>query len=113
MKITHIYIIALTFTIAIIGCSTEPPSVRVSNERSDKANVQIKTINNTINQNDITAGSTTNYQEVAEGSIEATASIQNESDSPTTTFNATTDNNYTIVIVNSNPPTIRVDTSSK
>jgi len=113
MKKTLLYIIALAFSIAVIGCSTEPPSVRVHNERTDKANVQIKTTTTTINQNDVNAGSTTNFQEVAEGNIEATASIQSESVSPTTTFNATNDNNYTIVVVNSNPPTLRVDSSSK
>ena len=50
---------------------------------------------------------------MAECNIEATASIQNESVTPTTTFNNTNDNNYTIVVVNSNPPTLRVDSSSK
>ena len=113
MKKTLLYIIVLAFSIGIIGCSTDPPSVRVRNERTDKANVQIKTTTTTINQNDVNAGSTTNYQEVAEGNIEATASIQNESVSPTTTFNATNDNNYTVVVVNSNPPTLRVESSSK
>ena len=113
MKKILLYIIVFAFSIAVIGCSTDPPSVRVHNERTDKANVQIKTITTTINQNDVNAGSTTNYQEVTEGSIEATASIQSESVSPTTTFNATNDNNYTIVVVNSNPPTLRVDSSSK
>ena len=113
LKNILIYLIAFTFTIGLIGCSKEPPSVRVYNQRSTKANVQIKTSSNTINQNDVAPGTATNYQNISEGQCEATASIQNESVSPTTTFNAANDNNYTIVIVNGNPPTLRVDSSSK
>jgi hypothetical protein len=42
-----------------------------------------------------------------------TAVIQDVSVSPTVSFAAEEDNNYTIVIVNSNPPTLRVDSESK
>ena len=103
----------IVVTLSIAACSEEPPSIRVSNERTNKANVQIKTVNNTINHNDVAGGTATNYQDVAEGKIDVTAEIQNESVSPTTTFNASNDNNYTIVILNSNPPLLKVNVSSK
>jgi starvation-inducible outer membrane lipoprotein len=113
MKNLLYYLIAITISLAAIGCKSEPPSVRVHNEHSEKANVQIKTTTTTINQNNVTSGATTNYQDISEGSTEVTAEIQNEPVSPTTTFDASNDNNYTLVIVNSNPPTLRVDPSGK
>lgn len=98
----------------LIGCSSDPPSVRVRNERSTKANVQYKQANgNTVNINDVQGGQVTGYQDVATGRIEVTAVIQNENVSPTTLFQADEDNNYTIVVVNSTPPTLRVDSESK
>ncbi len=97
----------------LVGCSEEPPSVRVSNERVNKANVQIKTVTNTINQNDVSGGTVTNYQDVPEGKIDVTAVIQNESVSPTTSFNASSDNNYTIVILNGDPPLLKVTVTGK
>jgi len=87
--------------------------MRVKNERTTKANVQIKTVNNTINQNDVQPGTVTNYQEVSEGAIEVTAGIQNETVTPTKNFNSENNNNYTIVILNSTPPTIRIDVTDK
>lgn len=104
-----IIFLAVTF----IACSDESPSFRVKNERPTKANVQIKTVNNTINLNDVQPGTVTNYQDVAEGKVEITAVIQNENVSPTTNFNASNNYNYTIVIVNSTPPILRIDPSSK
>jgi len=113
MKKIFYLIVMIVVTLSIAACSEEPPSIRVSNERTNKANVQIKTVNNTINHNDVAGGTATNYQDVAEGKIDVTAEIQNESVSPTTTFNASNDNNYTIVILNSNPPLLKVNVSSK
>lgn len=111
---TYLKILGLIILIVtLIGCSEEPPSFRVKNDRSQKANVQIKTVNNTVNLNDVQSGSVTNYQDVAEGKVEITAGIQNEDVSPTGSFSASNDYNYTIIIVNSTPPTIRVDSSDK
>ena len=108
------YSIILVFVaLSVIACSEEPPSIRVMNERSTKANVQIKTVANTINHNDVVEGKVTNYQDVTEGRIDVTAEIQNEAVSPTATFNALNDNNYTIVILNSTPPTLKVNVSDK
>jgi len=103
----------LFLVVTFIACSDEPPSFRVKNESTNKANVQIKTVNNTVNLNDVQPGTATNYQEVAEGKVEITAGIQNETVVPTASFNAEKNNNYTIVIANTTPPTLRIDTSSK
>lgn len=112
MKKLFVLLLALIF--ATVACSSEPPGVRVVNQRSTKANVQVKQSDaNTININDVTGGATTSYQEIAEGTTTATAVIQNESVSPTTSFTAQKDKNHTIVILNSNPPSLRVDTEDK
>ena len=113
MKKIFYLIVMIVVTLSIAACSEEPPSIRVSNERTNKANVQIKTVNNTINHNDVAGGTATNYQDVAEGKIDVTAEIQNESVSPTTSFNASENNNYTVVITSGNTPALRVDVSEK
>jgi hypothetical protein len=113
MKNKMCCITLIFISLSIIACSEEAPSIRVSNERVSKANVQIKTVNNTINHNDVAGGTATIYQDVPEGKIDVTAEIQNETVSPITTFNASNDNNYTIVIVNSNPPVLKVNVSDK
>lgn len=109
LKFFGIIFLIVTFA----ACSEEPPSFRVKNDRPTKANVQIKTVNNTVNLNDVQPGTVTNYQDVAEGRVEITAGIQNEEVSPTGSFSAANDYNYTIVIVNGTPATIRVDASDK
>jgi hypothetical protein len=109
LKSLSIIILVLVF----IACADQLPGMRVMNERTTKANVQIKTVNNTINHNDVLPGTSTNYQEVSEGAIEVTAEIQNETVSPTKNFTSMNNNNYTIVIVNSTPPAIRIDVSDK
>jgi hypothetical protein len=105
---------AIFVVLGLLGCSTEPPSARIFNERSTKANIQLKPqAGNTININDVAGGATTAYQDIGTGAHVATATIQNESVSPTVAFDASEDNNYTIVVVNSTPPTLRVDASGK
>jgi hypothetical protein len=96
------------------GCSSKPPSVRIMNEGPTKANMQIKAQSgNTININDVAGGTATNYQDINTGPQLVTAVIQTESVSPSVSFNADEDNNYTIIVVNSTPPTLRVDASGK
>lgn len=109
IKLLSIIFLMITF----VACSDEPPGIRVQNEGLNKANVQIKTVNNTINQNDVEPGTTTNYQEIQEGDVEVTAVIQNESVSPTKNFFGGNNNNYTIVILNTAPPALRIDVSDK
>ncbi|HKJ80672.1 MAG TPA: hypothetical protein VJ954_01510 [Ignavibacteriaceae bacterium] len=111
MKKIQIGILSLLFIITLASCGTESdPEFRVSNQRSDKANVQIQTSGgNTININDVTTGQVTAFQTTAEGNITVTAVIQNEAVSPTITFMARKDKQYTIVILTGNVPSLRVD----
>lgn len=104
----------LVLVLTTLACSSKPPSIRVSNQRSTKANVQVKLENqNTININDVAGGTTTSYQEISEGAVLVTAIIQNESVSPVISFNADRDKNHTIVVLTSTPPTLRIDTDNK
>jgi len=110
MKNTMMFIVAAIFVLSWVGCTSEDPQIRIRNERVDKANIQLQTTGgNTININDVSTGQTTGYQTVAEGNVVATAVIQNESVSPTATFNAEMDSRYTVVILAANPPAIRID----
>lgn len=109
IKLLSILFLIVTF----VACSDEPPSFRVKNDRTQQANVQIKTVSNTININEALPGSVTNYQEVPKGNVIVTAVIQSESFSPEASFNAEVDNNYTVVIANTTPPSIRIDVTNK
>lgn len=113
MKRTPFYFVITILLLLLIGCSEESPSIRTQNQFSEKANVQFKTVNNTINQNDIAPAITTSYQDITEGKVEVTAVIQNETAAPSTVFTALKDYNYTILIVNSTPPVLKVNTSNK
>lgn len=104
----------LVFVAGFLGCSSDPPSVRVRNERATKANVQYKQANgNTVNINDVAGGQVTGFRDIVTGRTDVTAVIQDENVSPTVAFAAEEDNNYTIVVVNTNPPALRVDSESK
>jgi hypothetical protein len=99
---------------SFIGCADEPSSVRAANLRPTKANVQFKQANgNTINHNDVATGTYSAFQDVTEGSIVVTAVIQGESVSPTTTFIASKNNNYTVSVLGGDPPALKVDVESK
>ena len=111
MKNFIVILVGLVLLLALSSCSSSAdPQFRISNQITDKANVQIQTSGgNTININVVEAGQTTSFQSVAEGNITVTVGIQNQSATPTTSFFAYKDNKYTIVIVDGNPPTLRVD----
>lgn len=113
MRRVLFYFMGIIIALALIGCSEEPPSLRVHNERATKANVQIKTVNNTINHNDVQPGATTNFQDISEGKVEVTAEIQNETVSPIAVFNTSNDHNYTILITGAHPPILKIDVSDK
>lgn len=114
MKTIFVAVFALAIMSSIMGCADDPPAIRVVNQRATKANVQIKQANgNTINHNDVTSVAASNLEDIAEGATVVTAVIQNESVSPTTAFNASNDNNYTVVVLVGDPPTLRVDTQGK
>ena len=108
-----LFVIGVGFLAYLLGCSKDetpiPPQFRVQNLRLTKANLQIQTSGgNTININGVGHDSTTTYQSASEGQIMATASIQNETASPTTSFNAQNGGSYTIVVDTTTPPTLKV-----
>lgn len=103
----------VALVIIFIACADEPPGFRVKNENANKANVQLKTVANTFNINDVQPGTITAYREVPNGLVEISAEIQNETNEPEGSFNAQDNKNYTIVILNSTPPSVRIDVSDK
>lgn len=104
----------LATLILFAGCSKDAPSIRVFNERTTKANVQLKTpSSNTININDVAGGTGSVFQDVQAGEWTATAGIQNESVSPSITFSVEEDKYYIVVVTNATPPTLRVESSDK
>jgi hypothetical protein len=111
----HVRFFAIAALAALLaGCSSDPPSGRVRNERPTKANVQFKQASgNSININDVEGGQVTNFQDLIAGRIDVTAVIQDQAVSPAVSFLAEEDHNYTVVVVNSTPPTLRVDAESK
>ena len=113
MKTLFQLIFFTILVITLIGCSDEPPSFRVKNEHANKANVQIKTVANPFNINDVQPGTITGYREVPKGLVEISAEIQSITDEPEGSFNAEDNKNYTIVIRNTTPPSIRIDVSDK
>lgn len=114
MKKYLLLIILIAFALINVACSDEPASIRVKNERTNKANVQIKQADgNTININDVPGGATSPFRDVVEGATIATAVIQNEQTSPSASFTTTTNRNYTIVITSTNPATLRIDSEDK
>jgi hypothetical protein len=92
-----------------IGCSDNPPVVRVRNDYAKKANVQFKWSGNTFNINDVAGGATSEDRAISEAEHAATASISGESTAPAATFTAHNNNRYTVVITNTTPPGMRVD----
>lgn len=114
MKRLIALLVAVCVIAIFVGCADKPPSVRAQNLRGNKANVQFKQSNgNTINHNDVQPGTSSNYQDVAPGIIEVKAEMQSEPDIAQKSFVATENNNYTIVILAGDPPTIRIDEQSK
>jgi hypothetical protein len=115
MKNMLLAVVALVVFSSCTGCYEEnPPSVRVANLRSTKANVQFKQANlYTVNQNGVATGTYSAFQDVAEGIIVVTAVIQGESVSPTTSFAASANNNYTVSVLAGDPPLLRVDVEGK
>jgi hypothetical protein len=62
-----------------------------------------------VNINDVGPNSTTGYIEVPTSQYEVDVNIENVSPSTTTFFTASGDESYTIAVLNTVPPTVRVD----
>jgi hypothetical protein len=104
------YIVLTALVITLSACSPDPPRVRVSNQRSQTTDVQLKrSSGNTYNINDVGPSIATGYIEVDPSSYEVDAKIEGVSASATSFFTADEDQSYTVVVINSDPPTVRVD----
>ncbi len=104
----------LTLAVLLVACSEEDPSVRIQNDLEVKANVQLKPdAGNTININDVAAGTTSAEVTVQEGRWTATASVQSKSGEYTVAFDVKNDVRYTVVIVNAETPVLEVRTEDK
>lgn len=104
------YLIISAVALGIAACSSDPPRVRVSNQRSEVVDVQLKrSSGNTYNYNDVGAASTTGYIDVETTSYEVDAKVEGISASATTFFGASEDETYTVVVLDTDPPTVRVD----
>jgi hypothetical protein len=70
-------IFGLMFLSCSDECEGENPSVRLTNNGTDKADIQIKTSGgNTVNINNVEAGTTSESKEFAPGEIEFTINIK-------------------------------------
>ena len=108
-KISRLIVIASLF-IGLSACSSDPPRVRVSNQRVEITDVQLKrSSGNTYNLNDVGPNSATGYINVEPSNYEVDAKVEGISASATTFFTADEDESYTIVVLNTTPPTLRVD----
>jgi hypothetical protein len=97
----------LPLLLILLSCSApDSASIRVRNDRATKANVQIKTTENTTNINYVEGF--TDYQNIASGRIEVKASIKDEVISPEVFFTANAGEKYTIVVTTDSPPTLKV-----
>lgn len=101
---------ALVLCIIMIGCSKDKPRVRVDNQRNDITDVQLKrSSGNTYNINDVGHHAKTSYIEVDVSNYEVDAKPEGVSGNATTHFVAEEDETYTVVVLNTTPPSVRVD----
>lgn len=104
-------LIALLVLAGFGGCAKDKPKVRVANQRGNITDVQLKrSPGNTYNINDVGANQTTGYIEVDAANYEVDAKPEGVSANASTAFMAEEDKSYTIVVLNTTPPTVRVDT---
>ena len=109
MKYLNYLSVVLLLYVLFMACSEEDPSIRVRNDLDKKANVQLKpSVGSTKNINDVAGGTTTVFHDVPDGEWTATASISSESVAPTATFRTENDMNYTVVIINAEPPSMEI-----
>ncbi len=108
-SILSILVLALAFSAG--GCSKDKPRVRVNNQRNEITDVQLKRqTGNTYNINDVGANSVTGYIEVDVSNYEVDVKPEGTTGNATSFFVAEEDKSYTVVVLNTTPPTVRVDT---
>jgi hypothetical protein len=66
-----------------------------------------------ITINEVAGGQTTSYQGITTGACVATAVIENEPVSPVLGFSAESAYNYTIVVANTTPPTLKISSEKQ
>lgn len=102
--------LAAIILISFVACSPESPRVKVQNQNSQIVDVAIKPPSgSTININDVSAGNETSYIEVPASNYEIDVNVENVSPNITTFFQAEENGNYTIIVTNTSPPTVRVN----
>jgi hypothetical protein len=110
----NVFFSVVILAMFFIACSEQDPSIRVRNNLDVKANVQLKPqAGNVLNINDVQGNSISGEISVQEGMWTATASIQSSNADPAITFNVQNDVRYTVVIVNTDPPVLEVQTEDK
>ncbi|MCB2206641.1 hypothetical protein KQI65_18010 [bacterium] len=108
MKLYSLLTVLIAFTL-LTACSDDDPSLRVRNDLDVKVNVQLKPdAGNTINMNDIAGGSESGFMTVQDGWWTATASVQSSNAEPEARFEVKNNMNYTVVIVNTDPPEMQI-----
>ena len=98
----------LIFTIACSddGCENQNPTVKLVNNGTGKADIQIKTSNgNTENINNVEPGTSSEKRSFAPGDIEFTISIQGEADPVVYVLTTLFCNDYTVTISEDNTVT--------
>ena len=108
MKKVVLLIVFLIFTIGCSddGCENQNPTVKLVNNGTGKADIQIKTSNgNTENINNIEPGTSSEKRSFAPGDIEFTISIQGESDPVVYMLTTLFCNDYTVTINEDNTVT--------
>jgi hypothetical protein len=112
MKFTKVFsllifvgLIAITLNCCKKKCKTDPPEARIINNSGSVANVQIKTSNgNTVNINNVAAGTSSDYASYAAGDIVFTITvnkidyIETVSASSCYSYDIAIDNNYNISV---------------
>lgn len=103
---------ALVMSAALVpsGCTADKPKVRVENRRAEVVDVQLKRQEgSTHNFHDVGGGYITGYVDVDKATYEVDAKIEGISASATTFFTARDNAVYTVVVLNANPPGVRVE----
>jgi hypothetical protein len=111
----HLFSALILFvSLMTIGCSDSPPGVRVRNDYTKKANVQVKNLaGQTYNINGVEGGRETTLIDIAEGDYTAKAEIPSDTTTPEATFTAKTNMQYLVIVTNTTPPVMRIESEDR